>query len=213
MDNNVKYLFAIALFCVFLEKMQEKLERKRFSEVLFYYRGLCGMKETVIYYSCRERLRIRMDRRTFTEDLRRALSGQLKAAVVDRHVSYYEEYIDMQFKKGMREEEILQLLGSPRLIAKSIIAAELAGVKTGDTGENLTGREYCGDGAGDGAQVVGRWGRGRFGNFFGILAAVVFGGIILIVAAAVSMTVAGILLPVFLIVWAVILLVRLVRRM
>ena len=24
-DNNVKYLFAIALFCVFLEKMQEKL--------------------------------------------------------------------------------------------------------------------------------------------------------------------------------------------
>lgn len=171
------------------------------------------MKETVIYYSCRERLRIRMDRRTFTEDLRRALSGQLKAAVVDRHVSYYEEYIDMQFKKGMREEEILQLLGSPRLIAKSIIAAELAGVKTGDTGENLTGREYCGDGAGDGAQVVGRWGRSRFVNFFGILAAVVFGGIILIVAAAVSMTVAGILLPVFLIVWAVILLVRLVRRM
>lgn len=155
-----------------------------------------------------------MDRRTFTEELRRALSGHLKAAAVDRHVSYYEEYIDMQFKKGMRSEEILHQLGSPRLIAKSIISAELAGAKAGNTGDFRKDRECCGDDNGEeAARGVGRWSRSRFREFFGLLAAVVFGGIILIVAAAVSMTVAGILLPVFLIVWAVILLVRLVRRM
>lgn len=64
-----------------------------------------------------------MDRREFIAELRREMSGGFSAAEIEDAVSYYEDYIDMQIKKGKREDEILRALGSPRLIAKSMKAA------------------------------------------------------------------------------------------
>ncbi len=41
------------------------------------------------------------------------------------HVSYYQEYIELEVRKGRREEEVIQELGSPRLIGKNIADAFL----------------------------------------------------------------------------------------
>lgn len=62
-----------------------------------------------------------MNRYEFVEELRKALSGSLSANEIDGHARYYEEYIDMQIRKGKMEEEVLQELGNPRLLAKSMI--------------------------------------------------------------------------------------------
>lgn len=63
----------------------------------------------------------------FTENLRKALSGRVNYNVVNDNVAYYENYIDTEVRKGRSEKEVLEELGDPRLIAKTIIEAEKAG--------------------------------------------------------------------------------------
>lgn len=64
-----------------------------------------------------------MDRREFIDRLQRALAGGLGSSLVAENVRYYEEYIDSEIRKGKSEEEVLNALGDPRLLAKSIIEA------------------------------------------------------------------------------------------
>lgn len=64
-----------------------------------------------------------MNRIEFIEKLQRALAGGLDSRQVTENVRYYQEYIDMEIRKGRRESEILTSLGDPRLLAKSIIEA------------------------------------------------------------------------------------------
>lgn len=64
-----------------------------------------------------------MNRIEFIEKLQRALAGGLNSRQVTENVRYYQEYIDMEIRKGRRETEVLASLGDPRLLAKSIIEA------------------------------------------------------------------------------------------
>ena len=80
------------------------------------------------------------------ETLRTALTGQVGYDVVNENVAYYDTYISMQVRKGISEEEVLKSLGSPRLIAKTIIEsekyagrAEGAGETEGEKKENEGG--------------------------------------------------------------------------
>lgn len=59
----------------------------------------------------------------FIEKLQRALAGGLNSRQVTENVRYYQEYIDMEIRKGRSEPEVLAGLGDPRLLAKSIIEA------------------------------------------------------------------------------------------
>ncbi len=71
-----------------------------------------------------------MTRFEFTKGLRQALSGRASHTVVNENVAYYEKYIDTELGKGRTEEEILNELGDPRLIAKTIL--ETAGKEEKD---------------------------------------------------------------------------------
>ena len=62
-----------------------------------------------------------MTRFEFTIKLRKALSGRVNHVIVNDNVACYENYIDAEMKKGRKEKEILEELGDPRLIAKTII--------------------------------------------------------------------------------------------
>ena len=62
-----------------------------------------------------------MDRAAFTETLGRALYGKLDDASVAEHIRYYEEYISQEEAKGRSEQEILDELGDPRLLARTIL--------------------------------------------------------------------------------------------
>ncbi|MCM1187418.1 MAG: DUF1700 domain-containing protein [Lachnoclostridium sp.] len=62
-----------------------------------------------------------MNRQEFIEKLRMALNGRLSQTAVADNVNYYEDYINVEIRKGRTEEDVLASLGDPRLIAKTII--------------------------------------------------------------------------------------------
>ena len=61
-----------------------------------------------------------MTKQEFMTELQRALNGRMGSAKAAPHVSYYQEYIEIEMRKGRPEEEVMEELGSPRLLAKSI---------------------------------------------------------------------------------------------
>ena len=73
-----------------------------------------------------------MSKQEFINILRASLSGQVSAAVVSENVTYYEDYINSQIRMGRTEQEVLQSLGNPRLIARTIIDASVSGTQGTD---------------------------------------------------------------------------------
>ena len=63
-----------------------------------------------------------MNKQEFIATLRRELSGISDYEYINDTVSYYENYIESEIRKGSSEEEVLSSLGDARLIAKSIRA-------------------------------------------------------------------------------------------
>lgn len=91
-----------------------------------------------------------MNRIEFIEKLQRALAGGLDSRQVTENVRYYQEYIDMEIRKGRSESEVLAGLGDPRLLAKSIIEANKRAGRS--EGTNLNYDEEIVDG-GSGKQT------------------------------------------------------------
>ena len=65
-----------------------------------------------------------MLKQEFLDGLRRALAGKVDVEVIDDTIRYYEDYIDVQMKKGSSESLVMEQLGKPQLIAKSIVDAK-----------------------------------------------------------------------------------------
>lgn len=70
-----------------------------------------------------------MTKDIFINDLRRALAMGLSSTEIEIHVKYYNEYIATEMSKGKNEAQILDELGDPRLISKSILEAKGDGEK------------------------------------------------------------------------------------
>ena len=68
-----------------------------------------------------------MNRTEFLDTLRSQLSGQMHEGKVAAHVRYYEDYIRQEMNRGRSEQEVLEELGDPRLIARTIL--ETSGMK------------------------------------------------------------------------------------
>lgn len=64
-----------------------------------------------------------MDKREFLEKLTHALAGQVSASVIEENIRYYSSYLDEQTQNGKTAAQVLEELGDPRLIARSIIEA------------------------------------------------------------------------------------------
>mgnify|MGYP000092079929 FL=1 len=64
-----------------------------------------------------------MTKRQFMEELRSSLEGMVSQAVIQENMNYYEDYINEQIRNGKNEQDVLNELGSPRLIARSIISS------------------------------------------------------------------------------------------
>jgi hypothetical protein len=62
-----------------------------------------------------------MDRNEFVSTLRSVLTGEVPYSVVEDNVRYYDSYISQEIAGGKSEREVLEALGDPRLIAKTII--------------------------------------------------------------------------------------------
>ena len=59
------------------------------------------------------------------------LTGEVSEAVISQNLRYYNDYIDAAIREGRSEGEVLKELGSPVLIARTII-------DTADGAENRT---------------------------------------------------------------------------
>ena len=62
-----------------------------------------------------------MDKHEFLEKLSEALREAMDDSSAYEHISYYNNYSDQEIRKGRNEKEVIEGLGNPRLIAKSII--------------------------------------------------------------------------------------------
>ena len=86
-----------------------------------------------------------MSRFEFTEKLRKALSGRVNYQIVNDNVAYYENYIDSEIRKGRSEKEVLNELGDPRLLARTIIdTAEESDRVYGEEEEERNGKNLFG---------------------------------------------------------------------
>lgn len=64
-----------------------------------------------------------MNKIEFIEQMRRSLSTIDDYTYVNDTIAYYENYIESRIRMGKSEEQVMQELGDPRLIAKSICAS------------------------------------------------------------------------------------------
>ena len=68
-----------------------------------------------------------MRKTEFLQELREALDGEVSASVIQSNISYYDQYIRQEAAKGRREEEVIEEIGSPRLIAVRTLRETLPG--------------------------------------------------------------------------------------
>ena len=62
-----------------------------------------------------------MNKQEFIDRLRAALNGKIPASLVEENIDYYNDYINVEIRKGKSEKDVMDSLGDPRLIARTII--------------------------------------------------------------------------------------------
>ena len=62
-----------------------------------------------------------MTRGEFLDKLRLALGNDLSGSIIQENVNYYDNYINEEVRKGRSEAEVIDELGDPWVIARTII--------------------------------------------------------------------------------------------
>lgn len=93
-----------------------------------------------------------MNREEFLQGLQKALSGQISPSAVQENLRYYDDYIRTEVRKGRTESEVMEELGDPRLIARTIVDT------TPGAGDGVFGeyRSFGAGASGDGYQQYTR---------------------------------------------------------
>lgn len=65
-----------------------------------------------------------MNREEFLEILNIQLQGEIPSNEISQHLSYYKFFIQQKVDQGLPEAQVLEELGDPRLIAKTLIDTE-----------------------------------------------------------------------------------------
>lgn len=62
-----------------------------------------------------------MNKQEFLHELEKSLRGKVDDGELNRQIEYYSSYIRNEIHAGRTEEEVLEELGDPRLIARTIV--------------------------------------------------------------------------------------------
>ena len=68
-----------------------------------------------------------MNREEFIKGLEESLLGEVNPNLIHENVNYYNHYIIEETRKGKRESEVLEALGDPWVIGKTIIQTQGSG--------------------------------------------------------------------------------------
>ncbi len=141
-----------------------------------------------------------MNREEFLQKLQEALSGEVPPEVVRDNLQYYSSYIHAERQKGRGEAEIMDELGDPRLIARTIMDTTPGG-GSGEFPEYHSLFGFDAFGSADSDEEVGsRDGYGGMGGrshtkvryydlskwYWRLLAVLIFIGIFMFVAAIIT---------------------------
>lgn len=152
-----------------------------------------------------------MTRQEFLEELRIALQGGISQGLINEHLQYYDNYIMEEARKGKTEQQVIEELGSPRLIARTLIdTADVQHKEFGETSHSDSGsgngkkrEEQASKGfRADYSQEKGwdiRYGRFRFNSWYGKLLLILTAILILVIIANVVAFLLPIVIPVVLI--------------
>lgn len=99
-----------------------------------------------------------MRKTEFLQELRETLDGEVPASVIQSNISYYDQYISQEAAKGRREEEVIEEIGSPRLIARTIIDSSEG------AGETFQGGSYTSEGAAGNGRSASSYDAGTSGR-------------------------------------------------
>lgn len=76
-----------------------------------------------------------MTKEQFMMELEQSLQGEVSAYELSDSLTYYRQYFEDEIRNGKSEEDVIRELGSPRLIARSIIDAHgNEGAASGNSG-------------------------------------------------------------------------------
>lgn len=136
-----------------------------------------------------------MTKTEFLDTLRLKLAGEVSASEIDSTIRYYDEYISETVQKGQPESQVLEELGSPLLIARTIIDTSAR--------QEGSGRRTLYDSKGAAEQERAKYYRLNVNPGMAKLVAV----LILVAVLALAVTVLRILIPIvlpLLLIWMVI---------
>lgn len=160
-----------------------------------------------------------MAKKEFLDQLKQCLYGEISTEKINDNISYYSSYIEDEIKSGKSEREVLEGLGDPRLIAKTIIATDgISGPASGgkyyyeDPGTGNSGSDKESDG---GSGNTG-WSFGSSGMQFNtrirgilmIIAATLVLGAVLIVVSQIIAFLLPVIVPVIIVMFVWMLLKR-----
>ena len=79
----------------------------------------------------------------FLNRLEDALRGKVSNQVIEANLQYYRDYITGEIRKGRTEEQVMDDLGDPRLIARTIIETQGgSGAGAGSGSSSASGYSY-----------------------------------------------------------------------
>lgn len=73
-----------------------------------------------------------MSKEEFLRGLEEALAGEVPEAVIRENRNYYNSYISQEMSRGRTVDEIVDEIGEPRIVARTIIDSCEAAGETGD---------------------------------------------------------------------------------
>lgn len=106
-----------------------------------------------------------MNKTEFLQGLQSALSGNVPPETVWENLRYYSDYIRSEVQKGRSERDVMEELGDPRLIARTIMDAT-PGAGEGMFEEYRSFIPFGSAGAADGGYAGDGESQGQQGNIF-----------------------------------------------
>lgn len=140
-----------------------------------------------------------MRKQEFLQELQLALQGQLSQAVINENIRYYDNYIREEARKGSSEEAVINRLGSPRLIAKTLIDTtdSFGRAAQGTYYESSYGQSETGRGRARNDGQSGK--RGGLGTWYGKILLIAVAILLIVIVANVIAFLLPILVPVIVI--------------
>lgn len=149
-----------------------------------------------------------MTKTEFLEKLRIELSSGVSPQVLQDNLSYYSQYIDEEMRKGRTEKEILDELGDPWILAKTIVDAQ-GEESVEDVIYDSGGWTYRGNTAADEESNIHIW---KLDSWWKkLLLILVIVGVIVVIFAIIS-GIVSLIAPVLIPILIILLLVRMLKR-